>query len=115
MRTDLGFLVLLHKTLPTYQRVYLGVRCVHRHSLLLEIPAKMLAIEYGWTVPFDVETLIEYIGGPELTESKLDIMFVPGLRTGDLGANNGAGTALYNPGERHKCNFNLRRLQVLRR
>ncbi|KAH6665156.1 glycosyl hydrolase [Halenospora varia] len=56
--------------------------------------------EYSWTVPFDMETLIEFMGGPNATESRLDTMFIPGLRTNGVGVGgaNGAGDSLFNPG-----------------
>ncbi|KAM5475467.1 hypothetical protein MauCBS54593_001156 [Microsporum audouinii] len=59
-----------------------------------------LPIEYGWTVPFDMETLIELMGGEETMEQRLDKMFVPGLRKGDVGSGgtNTLGTTLFNPG-----------------
>ncbi|KAF2098315.1 glycoside hydrolase family 92 protein [Rhizodiscina lignyota] len=54
--------------------------------------------EYSWTVPHDIESLVSIMGGPELTEKRLDIMFVPNLRTADLGVGVASGTTLYNPG-----------------
>lgn len=47
-----------------------------------------------------METLINFMGGPNATESRLDTMFIPGLRTNGVGAggSNGAGTTLFNPG-----------------
>jgi predicted alpha-1,2-mannosidase len=64
------------------------------------IAYEALPWEYSWTVPFDMETLISFVGGPNITESRLDTMFVPGLRTTSVGAGgtNGIGTSLYNPG-----------------
>ena len=38
------------------------------------------------------------MGGPNLTESRLDAMFIPGLQDGTVGQGNGAGTAIFNPG-----------------
>lgn len=32
-------------------------------------------VEYGWTVPFDMGTLLEYIGSPETFERRLDDMY----------------------------------------
>ena len=43
-------------------------------------------------------TLISFMGGPNLTESRLDAMFIPGLQDGTVGQGNGAGTAIFNPG-----------------
>ena len=56
--------------------------------------------EYSWTVPFDMATLISFMGGPATTESRLDTMFVPGLKAGAVGSggNNGVGSTLFNPG-----------------
>ncbi|KAI9877042.1 MAG: hypothetical protein M1830_004961 [Pleopsidium flavum] len=56
--------------------------------------------EYIWTVPFDMQTLITFMGGPANTESRLDTMFIPGLKTTAVGSagTNGIGTTLFNPG-----------------
>ncbi|KAF2086181.1 glycoside hydrolase family 92 protein [Saccharata proteae CBS 121410] len=56
--------------------------------------------EYSWTVPFDMATLISFMGGPNTTEARLDAMFVPGLRTTAVGSGgtNGIGDTLFNPG-----------------
>lgn len=56
--------------------------------------------EYSWTVPFDMQTLISFMGGPARTESRLDTMFIPNIKTGAVGSggNNGIGTTLFNPG-----------------
>ncbi|KAL9056366.1 MAG: hypothetical protein Q9162_002957 [Coniocarpon cinnabarinum] len=56
--------------------------------------------EYSWTVPFDMQSLIQFMGGPMRTEQRLDAMFVPGLRPGSVGSggNNGIGDTLFNPG-----------------
>jgi len=56
--------------------------------------------EYSWTVPFDMETLISFIGGPNVTESRLDTMFIQGLKTTGVGTGgiNGVGTTFFNPG-----------------
>ena len=60
-----------------------------------------LGWEYTWNVPHDMETLIEFSGGPNETEARLDTMFEPGLKgrggvgEGDL---NSAGDTLFNPG-----------------
>jgi hypothetical protein len=48
-----------------------------------------------------MQSLIEHAGGPNVTEARLDTMFIPGLRTVDVGGNNGAGTTLYNSGQFH--------------
>ncbi|RFU78337.1 glycosyl hydrolase [Trichoderma arundinaceum] len=54
--------------------------------------------EYTWTIPFDMQGLIEKMGGTDATEKRLDLMFVPKLRTVDLGVGVGSGTTLFNPG-----------------
>lgn len=56
--------------------------------------------EYSWTVPFDMQTLIQFMGGPTVTESRLDTMFIPGLKSTSVGSDgtNGIGTTLFNPG-----------------
>jgi putative alpha-1,2-mannosidase len=53
--------------------------------------------EYSWTIPFDMRTLIEFIGGPNTTEARLDAMFIPGLSESDANGNS-AGTMIFNPG-----------------
>ena len=58
--------------------------------------------EYTWTIPFDMQGLIEQMGGIEATERRLDLMFVPKLRTVDLGVGVASGTTLFNPG-RHEA------------
>jgi putative alpha-1,2-mannosidase len=47
-----------------------------------------------------MQTLMNFMGGNNATESRLDTMFIPGLRTNGVGVGgaNGAGTTLYNPG-----------------
>lgn len=46
-----------------------------------------------------MQSLIEQMGGADATEKRLDIMFVPNLRTTDLGVGVGSGTTLFNPGK----------------
>lgn len=55
--------------------------------------------EYSWTVPHDMETLITFMGGPNATEARLDVMFKPGFSAsrGSDGTN-GIGSTLFNPG-----------------
>jgi predicted alpha-1,2-mannosidase len=64
------------------------------------IAYEALPWEYSWTVPFDMQTLIKLMGGPNTTEARLDTMFVPGLKSSGVGPGgiNGAGTTLFNPG-----------------
>lgn len=62
--------------------------------------------EYSWTVPFDMETLIDLIGGPNVTEARLDAMFVPNLGNSARGSggSNTIGNTLYNPGNEPSFN-----------
>ncbi|KJX99290.1 glycosyl hydrolase like protein [Zymoseptoria brevis] len=54
--------------------------------------------EYSFTVPHDMQTLIEFMGGPDDFEKRLDYIFVPGTSEQDL-ADNGAGiTTIMNIG-----------------
>ena len=64
------------------------------------IAYEALPWEYSWTVPFDMQSLIQFMGGPETMEQRLDTMFIPGLRTGSVGSGgtNGVGTTIFNPG-----------------
>lgn len=43
-------------------------------------------------------TLIEFMGGVSEAEARLDAMFIPGLQDGSVGAGNGIGSAIFNPG-----------------
>ena len=54
--------------------------------------------EYTWSIPQDIKSLIHLMGGNAATEKRLDLMFVPGLRTTDLGVGVASGTTLFNPG-----------------
>lgn len=45
-----------------------------------------------------MQGLIQQMGGIEATERRLDLMFVPKLRTVDLGVGVASGTTLFNPG-----------------
>jgi putative alpha-1,2-mannosidase len=54
--------------------------------------------EYSWTIPYDMQTLISYMGSPARAEARLDAMFISGLSDGSVGAGNGAGSAIFNPG-----------------
>lgn len=47
-------------------------------------------VEYGFTIPHDMETLIQFMGGPEEFERRLDYIFVANTSETTLGAN-GAG------------------------
>lgn len=54
-----------------------------------------LGWEYTWNVPFDMETLIDLMGGPKTTENRLDTMFIEGLKGSGVGGGqlNGIGSA----------------------
>lgn len=71
-----------------------------------------LGWEYTWTVPFDMKSLIKFMGGPNTTERRLDAMFIPGLKTGGVGSGslNGVGNTLFNPVSYRAVNL---RLQIL--
>jgi putative alpha-1,2-mannosidase len=49
--------------------------------------------EYSFTVPHDIEALIEKMGGAAAFEARLDDSFVNGLSAGS-GASNTAGTCV---------------------
>lgn len=57
------------------------------------IAYEALPWEYSFTVPFDMDTLIQKMGGSNTTEARLDTMFVPGLKTTAVGSGgtNGIG------------------------
>jgi putative alpha-1,2-mannosidase len=78
---------------PTYSPLYCGEWCSWS-----DITYEGLPWEYSWTIPYDMKTLISYMGGANTTESRLDAMFIPGLQDGTVGQGNGAGTAIFNPG-----------------
>ncbi|KAH8703236.1 glycosyl hydrolase [Talaromyces proteolyticus] len=54
--------------------------------------------EYSFVIPHDMETLIEFMGGNSTFESRLDIMFEPGVAKQNLGANGAGITTLMNIG-----------------
>ncbi|KAI5357668.1 Putative alpha-1,2-mannosidase, six-hairpin glycosidase superfamily [Septoria linicola] len=54
--------------------------------------------EYGSTVPHDVETLINFMGGPDEFERRLDYIFLPNTSEQDLGANGAGINTLMNIG-----------------
>ncbi|KAJ7118765.1 glycosyl hydrolase family 92-domain-containing protein [Mycena epipterygia] len=62
-----------------------------------DLTYEALIWEYSFTVPHDIEALIQRMGGAEAFEARLDASFVNGLSAGS-GASNTAGTALFNPG-----------------
>lgn len=53
--------------------------------------------EYSFSIPFDMKTLSEFMGGPETFESRLDTIFIPDIANSNAG-NNRAGTTIFNPG-----------------
>ncbi|TVY68627.1 putative secreted glycosidase [Lachnellula suecica] len=78
---------------PTYSPLNCGVWCSWS-----DVTYEGLPWEYSWTIPYDMATLISFMGGPNTTEARLDAMFIPGLQDGSVGAGNGVGTAIFNPG-----------------
>ncbi|KAJ7184335.1 glycosyl hydrolase family 92-domain-containing protein [Mycena filopes] len=62
-----------------------------------DLTYEALIWEYSFTVPHDIEALIQKMGGATAFEARLDASFVNGLSAGS-GAANTAGTALFNPG-----------------
>ncbi|GFF50725.1 uncharacterized glycosidase Rv0584 [Aspergillus udagawae] len=54
--------------------------------------------EYSFVIPHDMETLIDFMGGPDTFEDRLDTMFKPNLSVQDLGANGAGITTLMNIG-----------------
>lgn len=78
---------------PSFSTLYCGVYCSWS-----DVTYEGLPWEYSWSIPYDMSTLISYMGGPQTTEARLDAMFIPGLQNGGVGAGNGAGTAIFNPG-----------------
>jgi putative alpha-1,2-mannosidase len=78
---------------PTYTPLNCGVWCSWS-----DVTYEGLPWEYSWTVPYDMETLISFMGGAFTAEARLDAMFMPGIASGGVGAGNGAGTTIFNPG-----------------
>ena len=54
--------------------------------------------EYGFTVPHDMETLIQFCGGDAEFERRLDYIFVPNSSEQNLGANGAGITTIMNIG-----------------
>ncbi|GLA38868.1 hypothetical protein AnigIFM63309_006186 [Aspergillus niger] len=54
--------------------------------------------EYSFVLPHDMETLIDYMGGADTFESRLDIMFEPNMSVQNLGANGAGITTIINIG-----------------
>ncbi|KAJ9396215.1 CAZyme family GH92 [Paecilomyces variotii] len=54
--------------------------------------------EYSFVIPHDMETLVEFMGGPTTFESRLDLMFKPNMSQQSLGANGAGITTLMNIG-----------------
>lgn len=55
-------------------------------------------IEYSFTVPHDMETLIQFMGGKDEFERRLDYMFMANTSEQDLGANGASITTIMNIG-----------------
>lgn len=54
--------------------------------------------EYSFTLPYDMETLISFMGGPAEFERRLDYIHLPNTSEQDLGANGAAITSIMNIG-----------------
>lgn len=54
--------------------------------------------EYGFTVPHDMETLIQFTGGATEFERRLDYIFMANTSEQNLGANGAGITTLMNIG-----------------
>ncbi|KAK4540994.1 hypothetical protein LTR36_008363 [Oleoguttula mirabilis] len=54
--------------------------------------------EYSFTLPHDMETLIQFMGGPAEFERRLDYIHLPNTSEQDLGANGAAITSIMNIG-----------------
>ncbi|OJZ86765.1 glycoside hydrolase family 92 protein [Aspergillus luchuensis CBS 106.47] len=54
--------------------------------------------EYSFVLPHDMETLIDFMGGADTFESRLDMMFEPNMSVQNLGANGAGITTIINIG-----------------
>ncbi|KAI0152810.1 glycosyl hydrolase [Xylariaceae sp. FL1272] len=63
-----------------------------------DISYEATPFEYSFTVPHDMETLIEFMGGAEKFEERLDFIFKPNSSEQDLSANGAGITTLMNIG-----------------
>jgi putative alpha-1,2-mannosidase len=54
--------------------------------------------EYSFNIPHDMQTMIDFMGGPEIFEQRLDYMFQPNSSQQDLGVNGAGITTLMNIG-----------------
>lgn len=63
--------------------------------------AKVWETAFG-VAPHDMAKVIELMGGDEEFVQRLDVSFLPGFGT-SVGANNDAGSALFNPGKLTRC------------
>jgi putative alpha-1,2-mannosidase len=54
--------------------------------------------EHSFTIPHDMETLIEFMGGPDAFESRLDYIFQPNAFQQDLGAKGAGISSIMNIG-----------------
>lgn len=55
--------------------------------------------EYSFTIPHDMETLIEFMGGPTEFERRLDYIHLPNTSEQNLGANGAGITSIMNIGQ----------------
>ena len=68
-------------------------------TLLKSINLAMLtSTEYSFTIPHDMQTLIDFMGGPTAFESRLDYIFQPGTSQQNLGANGAGISSIMNIG-----------------
>lgn len=54
--------------------------------------------EYSFTIPHDMQTLIQFMGGSDMFERRLDHIFMPNTAEQDLGANGAGITTIMNIG-----------------
>jgi predicted alpha-1,2-mannosidase len=63
-----------------------------------DISYEATPFEYSFTVPHDLETLIQFTGGPSGFEQRLDFIFMPNTSQQNLGANGAGITTIMNIG-----------------
>lgn len=63
-----------------------------------DISYEATPFEYSFTIPHDMQTLIEFMGGESDFERRLDYIFAPGTGEQDLGANGAGITSIMNIG-----------------
>lgn len=69
----------------------------HQCGSTAKLDAKQ-SIEYAFTVPHDMQTLIQFMGGASEFERRLDYIFMPNTSEQNLGANGGGIDTLMNIG-----------------